>query len=105
MSYPDYELNEPTTQDNILKMLKLIYNKICSENETNKLFYVKLPINEPKSYLNHDKGKDEYFLSTKYELDDIQTKFTQEEINKMQEDPDFDFLNFEKCKVPVEEDE
>lgn len=105
MSYPDYELNGVTTEENILKMLQLIYEKMRLENETNKLFYVKLPFNEPKAYLNHDKDKDEYFFSTKAEVDNIQTKFTQEEINKMQEDFDFGCSFFEKCKVPVEEDE
>lgn len=105
MSYPDYELNEPTTQDNILKMLELIYNKISSENETNKLFYIKVPFNQPKSYLNYDTDNDEYFFSTRDEVQELKTKFTQEEINKMQEDPVFDCLDFEKCKLPVEEEE
>lgn len=105
MSYPDYELNEPTTTEDILKMLKLIYEKISPEIEANKLFYIKIPFNQPKSYLNYDTEKGEYFFSTGCEISGIKTKFTQEEINIMQEDHYFDCLNFEECVVPVEEDE
>lgn len=105
MSYPDYELNEPTTEMNILKMLELIYNKINSENEPNKLYYIKLPFNEPKNYLNYDRENDTYFFTTKAQVDSYQTKFTQEEITKMKEDPKLSCLNIEDCKVRVEEEE
>lgn len=105
MSYPDYELNEPTTEKNILKMLELIYNEICSKNKTNKLFYIKIQFNKYHQFLNYDKDHYQYFLSDKYEASHIQTKFTQKEINKMKEDPIFSCLNLEQCIVPVEEEE
>ena len=105
MSYPDYELNEPTTEMNILKMLELIYKKINSDNVSNKLFYIKIPIDEPKNYLNYVKENKSFFLSNEIEVDDYQTKFTQEEINKMKEDSRLSWLNIEQCKVPVEEEE
>lgn len=105
MSYPDYELNEPTTEMNILKMLELIYKKMNSDNVSNNLFYIKLPVNEPKNYLNYDTENESYFLSTKIEVGEYRTKFTQQEIDKMNEDSKLSFLNLEKCKVPVKEEE
>lgn len=105
MSYPDYELNEPSTQDDILKMLKLIYNKISSENNTNKLFYIKINLDGRKYYLNYYSYYDDYFLSNKNQTSDVQTQFTQEEIDKMKENKKFRGLNIEECKVPVEEEE
>lgn len=105
MSYPDYELNEPTTEMNILKMLELIYKKINSENVTNKLFYIKLQINEPKNYLNYDIEGEIYILSTKNDAEGYQTKFTQEEIDKMKENDKLRGLNLEQCKVLVKGEE
>lgn len=105
MSYPDFELNESTTEMNILKMLEVIYEKMNSKNASNKLFYIKLPFGKSNSFLNYDTNNDEYFFSTKEEPDGLQTKFTQEEIDILKEDIKFSCFDLEKCKVPVEEEE
>lgn len=103
MSY--YELNDPTTEKDILKMLKLIYEKMNSKNDSNKLFYIQLPFGNSNSFLNYDKNTVEYFFSTKEQLDGIQTKFTQEEIDILKEDIKFSCFDLEKCKVLVREEQ
>lgn len=105
MSYPDYELNEPTTQDNILKMLKLIYKKISSDNETNKLFYIKVTYDSKGFglYLNYNTKSNDYFLSNKRETEGVKTKFTHEEIVKMKEEPRLSWLNIVHCEFIAEE--
>ncbi len=102
MSHPDYELNAPTTQENILKMLELIYKKISLKNVPDELFYIKIPVSGPKNYLNYSK-EGTYFISNKEQVYGIQTKFTQEEIDKMKEDSKLSWLNIEQCKVSVGE--
>ncbi len=76
-------------------------------NEAVSLFYIKVPCaingHDIVAYLNFDKGAHVYVVSSKTETNMFQTKFTQEEIDKMKEERRLSWVNFEQWKVPVEE--
>ena len=90
-----------TTQKEIFVVNSLISNAIelmfeyaktpLEEREEEKKYRLNLPSGFAKrsGYLNFDKSKDEYFFADRSETCEIQTSFTQQEIDAMPFNPDY----------------
>lgn len=68
-----------------------------------KKYYIKTNFYTSDSYLNVD--NDRWFWDTPYEFDGYQTQFTQEEIDRMQKDPQAKGLDLNELKVEVPDNE
>ena len=98
-----YALKQSNKSDVYTRLIQSYFNGYIVEKEPK--YYIKLEFNRSDvSYLNiNEFGV--WFLSSKHELADAKTQFTQTEIDKMQKDPRAKGLDLNVLKVEVPADE
>lgn len=70
-----------------------------------KKYYIKFVPGNDFSYLNIDKANGEWGLCEKEQTDDIQTQFTQSEVDELQKDEQASGFDLKALKVRVPDDE